>query len=64
MGSSENNDYYPPESIRDGLTFNSQRRNGSMANDFLFQGQERQDELDLGWVQFKWRNLDPAIGRF
>ncbi|MDH5400294.1 MAG: hypothetical protein OEX02_19225, partial [Cyclobacteriaceae bacterium] len=56
--------YYSPESIRDGLTFNSQQRNGSTPNDFLFQGQEIQDELDLGWVQFKWRNHDPAIGRF
>ncbi|MDH5400570.1 MAG: hypothetical protein OEX02_20625 [Cyclobacteriaceae bacterium] len=56
--------YYPPESIQDGLTINSQMRNGSMANDFLFQGQERQDELDLGWSQFKWRNHDPTIGRF
>uniref|UniRef100_UPI004049791E DUF1990 family protein n=1 Tax=Fulvivirga sp. TaxID=1931237 RepID=UPI004049791E len=29
-----------------------------------FQGQERIDDLDLGWVQFKWRNHDPSIGRF
>ncbi len=29
-----------------------------------FQDQEEQDELGLGWIQFKWRNHDPAIGRF
>ncbi|WP_420386234.1 RHS repeat domain-containing protein [Roseivirga sp.] len=29
-----------------------------------FQGQERTEDFDLGWYQFKWRNHDPAIGRF
>ncbi|WP_339695985.1 DUF6443 domain-containing protein [uncultured Marixanthomonas sp.] len=29
-----------------------------------FQGQERQDELNLGWESFKYRNYNPAIGRF
>ncbi|APD07415.1 hypothetical protein UJ101_01908 [Flavobacteriaceae bacterium UJ101] len=29
-----------------------------------YQGQELQDELDLNWSSFKWRNADPAIGRF
>ena len=28
----------------------------------MFQGQEHQDET--GWDQFKWRNSDPALGRF
>ena len=31
---------------------------------FEFQGQESQEELDLNWISFKWRNHDPAIGRF
>ncbi len=35
-----------------------------MKNDFLYQGQELQDDLDLSWYSFKWRNHDPAIGRF
>lgn len=52
-------DYYPF-----GLTFNAYFREGELGNDFLFQGQERQDELGLGWVSFKWRNHDPTIGRF
>jgi RHS repeat-associated protein len=29
-----------------------------------FQGQRFDDELELNWVQFKWRNHDPQIGRF
>ncbi len=29
-----------------------------------FQGQRFDSELDLNWVQFKWRNHDPQIGRF
>jgi RHS repeat-associated protein len=31
---------------------------------YKFQGQERQDELGLNWDSFKYRNYDPAIGRF
>ena len=31
---------------------------------YKFQGQERQDEQGLNWDSFKWRNYDPAIGRF
>ncbi|UMY66619.1 MULTISPECIES: DUF6443 domain-containing protein [unclassified Flavobacterium] len=31
---------------------------------YKYQGQELQDELGLGWYAFKWRNYDPAIGRF
>ncbi|MFA7447267.1 MAG: RHS repeat-associated core domain-containing protein, partial [Weeksellaceae bacterium] len=31
---------------------------------YKYQGQERQDELGLGWYSFKWRNYDPGIGRF
>jgi RHS repeat-associated protein len=29
-----------------------------------FQGQRFDDDLDLNWMQFKWRNHDPQIGRF
>ena len=31
---------------------------------YKFQGQERQDELGLNWDSFKYRNYDPALGRF
>ena len=36
----------------------------SVASKFQFQGQELQEDLGLEWVQFKWRNHDPATGRF
>jgi RHS repeat-associated protein len=52
-------DYYPF-----GLTFNSSERSGFTSNKFLFQSQELQDDLDLGWYSFKWRNHQPDIGRF
>jgi len=29
-----------------------------------FQGQRFDDDIGLNWVQFKWRNHDPQIGRF
>ncbi len=31
---------------------------------YKFQGQERQEDLNLGWDSFKYRNYDYAIGRF
>ena len=31
---------------------------------YEFQGQESQEELDLNWISFKYRNHDPALGRF
>jgi len=47
-----------------GLTYSSHSRENSLANQYKFQGQEHQDELDLGWDSFKWRNHMPEIGRF
>ncbi|QYJ68822.1 DUF6443 domain-containing protein [Flavobacterium litorale] len=35
-----------------------------LAQKYMYQGQERQDELGLNWDSFKWRNYDYAIGRF
>lgn len=46
------------------MTFNSYQRENSLENKIKFQGQEHVDDLNLGWVSFKWRNHDPAIGRF
>ncbi len=48
--------YYPF-----GLTFN-EWTSTSPKNQYGFQGQEYQEEL--GWHQYKWRNSDPALGRF
>jgi RHS repeat-associated protein len=55
----QSDDYYPF-----GLTFNSYQRENSVENKIKFQRQEHIDDLDLGWVQFKWRNHMPDIGRF
>ncbi|MCS6973595.1 MAG: TNT domain-containing protein [Cyclobacteriaceae bacterium] len=63
-------DYYPF-----GLSFNQYQTDRlketspgnfepELRNRYLFQGQELQKDLDLGWYQFKWRMHDPAIGRF
>ena len=52
-------DYYPF-----GLTFNQQTREDTQDQNYGFQGQEHQKDLDLGWVQFKWRMHNPSIGRF
>ena len=51
--------YYPF-----GLTFNSFHRISATPNRWKFQGQEHIEDLGLDWVAFKWRNHDPAIGRF
>ena len=32
--------------------------------DVKFQGQKREEDLELNWDSFKWRNYDYAIGRF
>ncbi|MEO1051532.1 MAG: RHS repeat-associated core domain-containing protein, partial [Bacteroidota bacterium] len=56
----QNDDYYPF-----GLTYNGWRRANKQANTLnTFQDQELVDELGLNWVQFKWRNHMPDIGRF
>lgn len=55
----QTHDYYPF-----GLTYNAFQREVEHKNKYQFQGQELQTDFDLGWSQFKWRNSDPAIGRF
>ncbi|MDM1073765.1 hypothetical protein HX001_14850 [Empedobacter brevis] len=57
----EENNYYPFGLKHKGYN------NTNVANPnykYKYQGQERQDELGLNWDSFKWRNYDPAIGRF
>lgn len=53
------NDYYPF-----GLAYNSYQKSSSVENKYKFQGQERLDDLGIGWDQFKWRNHQPDLGRF
>jgi RHS repeat-associated protein len=43
----------------------SSKSAGTLQNkEKTFQGQRFDDELGLNWIQFKWRNHDPQIGRF
>lgn len=51
--------YYPFR-----LTFNSYEREKSLYNKFQYNGKERLDELDLGWLDFGARMYIPEIGRF
>ncbi|QLH31659.1 MAG: hypothetical protein HWD62_03770 [Cyclobacteriaceae bacterium] len=52
-------DYYPF-----GLTFNSYNRENSTPNQYLYNGKERQDELNLGWDDYGWRMYQSEIGRW
>ena len=54
--------YYPFGMTLGGLSYVSGQ--SASTNKYKFQGQELQDDHDLGWYQFKWRMHDPAIGRF
>ncbi len=51
--------YYPF-----GLTFNSYSRENSVANQYLYNGKELQDELNLGLYDYIARQYDPVLGRF
>jgi RHS repeat-associated protein len=55
----QSDDYYPF-----GLAFNSYSRENSTLNDYKYNGKEEQTELGLGWLDYGWRQYDPAIGRF
>jgi RHS repeat-associated protein len=58
----EETHYYPFGLTMAGI---SSKAAGNMSNkEKTFQGQRFDDDLDLNWVQFKWRNHDPQIGRF
>jgi RHS repeat-associated protein len=55
----QQDDYYPF-----GLTFNSYSRENSTPNKYQYNGKERQDDLNLGWIDFGPRMAMPDIGRF
>ncbi len=54
--------YYPFGLAMEGLSYQNPLQTNK--NKIKYQGQELQEELDLGWYQFKWRMADPEIGRF
>ncbi|MFZ1807622.1 MAG: RHS repeat-associated core domain-containing protein, partial [Cyclobacteriaceae bacterium] len=55
----QSDEYYPF-----GLTFKAYQRENSLKNQYLFNGIERQDELDLEWDLAEFRAYDPMIGRW
>jgi RHS repeat-associated protein len=58
----EETQYYPFGLVQQGI---SSRAFGRLQNkEKTFQGQRFDPELSLNWVQFKWRNHDPQLGRF
>jgi RHS repeat-associated protein len=52
-------DYYPF-----GLSFNSYQRENSVDQNFQFNGKERLDELNLGWINYGARMYDASICRW
>ena len=55
----QKDDYYPF-----GLSFNSYQRPNTAEQNYLYNGKEMQDELDLDWMDYGARMYDPSIGRF
>lgn len=52
-------DYYPF-----GLQYNSYTRENTVKQDYLYNGKEIQDELNLDLYDYIARQYDPAVGRF
>ncbi|MFP9097906.1 DUF6443 domain-containing protein [Flavobacterium sp. RHBU_24] len=59
-----NMDYLEYEEIEGEIVLYPPLNNSKLVNNYKYQGQERQDELGLGWDSFKYRNYDYALGRF
>ncbi|MBI5370933.1 MAG: hypothetical protein HZA79_02775 [Sphingobacteriales bacterium] len=60
----EETHYYPFGLTMAGISSKALDFGNPKNKEKTFQGQRFDDDLDLNWVQFKWRNHDPQIGRF
>ncbi len=60
----EETHYYPFGLVQQGISSKALSFGEPKNKEKTFQGQRFDDDLGLNWVQFKWRNHDPQIGRF
>ncbi len=60
----EESHYYPFGLTMAGISSKALSFGEPKNKEKTFQGQQFDDDLGLNWVQFKWRNHDPQIGRF
>jgi RHS repeat-associated protein len=60
----EETHYYPFGLVQQGISSKALSFGEPKNKEKTFQGQRFDDELGLNWIQFKWRNHDPQIGRF
>ncbi|MFY0602952.1 MAG: lamin tail domain-containing protein [Flavobacteriaceae bacterium] len=60
----EENNYYPFGLKHRGYNYVTSPNGNSTAQKFGYLGQELNEELGLNWHSYKWRNADPALGRF
>jgi RHS repeat-associated protein len=60
----EESNYYPFGLKHKGYNSVVSSNGNSSAQKYGFQEQQLEDGLGLNWSSFKWRNHDPAIGRF
>jgi RHS repeat-associated protein len=60
----EESHYYPFGLKHSGYNNTVLPSGNAAAQKYSFQEQEIQNELNLNWYSFKWRNYDAAIGRF
>jgi len=60
----EETHYYPFGLTMSGISSRALAFGNPKNKEQTFQSQQIDDELGLNWIQFKWRNHDPQIGRF
>lgn len=60
----EETHYYPFGLTMAGISSNALKGSSYPENKKKFTSQELEDGLDLNWYQFKYRSMDPQIGRF
>ncbi|MEQ1676747.1 MAG: DUF6443 domain-containing protein, partial [Chitinophagaceae bacterium] len=60
----EENSYYPFGLTQAGISSKALSFGEPKNKEKTFQGQRFDDDLGINWIQFKWRNHDPQIGRF